>query len=64
MAARYPPQAMPFRHCLSAADNPCAIKAVLAMMGLIPDGLRLPMVEASEDLRRRLEQALPAILAL
>lgn len=55
---------LPWIRLLFSEPNPCAIKAVLAMMGLIPDGLRLPMVEASEDLRRRLERALPDVLAL
>ncbi|AXQ28098.1 4-hydroxy-tetrahydrodipicolinate synthase [Solimonas sp. K1W22B-7] len=55
---------LPWTRLLFAEPNPAAIKAALAMMGLIPDGLRLPMVEASEGLRRRIEQVLPAVLAL
>jgi 4-hydroxy-tetrahydrodipicolinate synthase len=55
---------LPWIRLLFSEPNPAAIKAALAMMGLIPDGLRLPMVEASAGLRARLERALPEVLAL
>jgi 4-hydroxy-tetrahydrodipicolinate synthase len=55
---------LPWIRLLFAEPNPAGIKAALAMMGLIPDGLRLPMVEASAGLRERLERALPDVLAL
>ena len=38
--------------------------SAVAMMGLIRDGLRLPMTEVSDGLRQRIERALPEILAL
>jgi 4-hydroxy-tetrahydrodipicolinate synthase len=55
---------LPWIRLLFTEPNPAAVKAVLAMTGLIEDGLRLPMTEASPGLRRRLEQALPQVLAL
>lgn len=55
---------LPWIRLLFAEPNPAPLKAALAMMGLIPDGLRLPMTEASTDLRQRLERALPQVLAL
>ncbi|MDM4770677.1 4-hydroxy-tetrahydrodipicolinate synthase [Solimonas sp. SE-A11] len=55
---------LPWIRLLFAEPNPAPVKAALAAMGLITDGLRLPMTEVSAGLRQRIEQALPAILAL
>lgn len=55
---------LPWIRLLFSEPNPGAIKAALAMMGLIRDGLRLPMTPVSDGLRRRIEEALPQILAL
>lgn len=55
---------LPWIRLLFAEPNPAPLKAALAMMGLISDGLRLPMTEASVELRQRLERALPEILAM
>ncbi|HEY1077916.1 MAG TPA: 4-hydroxy-tetrahydrodipicolinate synthase [Fontimonas sp.] len=55
---------LPWIRLLFAEPNPAPLKAALAMMGLIDDGLRLPMTEASAALRGRIEHALPEILAL
>lgn len=55
---------LPWIRLLFSEPNPAPLKAALAAMGLIQDGLRLPMTEASAGLRQRIEQALPEILAL
>jgi 4-hydroxy-tetrahydrodipicolinate synthase len=55
---------LPWVRLLFSEPNPAAIKAALAMMGLIPDGLRLPLVAASPELRQGLQRMLPEILAL
>lgn len=55
---------LPWIRLLFAEPNPAPLKAALAMMGLIPDGLRLPMTAVSAALRRRIERALPEVLAL
>jgi 4-hydroxy-tetrahydrodipicolinate synthase len=39
-------------------SNPIPVKAALAMMGLIEDHLRLPLVPLSEMYREKLEQVL------
>jgi 4-hydroxy-tetrahydrodipicolinate synthase len=39
-------------------SNPIPVKAALAMLGLIDDHLRLPMVPASEDERAAVRAAL------
>lgn len=55
---------LPWIRLLFSEPNPAPVKAALAMTGLITDGLRLPMTPVSAELRRRLEQALPQVLAL
>jgi len=48
----------PLVAALASEPNPAPVKAALARLGLIRDGLRAPMTGASDALRRRLE-ALP-----
>ncbi len=45
-------------HLLAQEPNPIPVKAALAMLGLIPDGLRLPLVSASDALTESLRQFL------
>jgi 4-hydroxy-tetrahydrodipicolinate synthase len=46
---------------LAAAPNPIPVKAALEMRGLIGGTMRLPMVPASEEVRRGVRDALAAI---
>lgn len=55
---------MPLIHLLFAEPNPTVIKAALARQGLITEELRLPLVPAGEDIRRRLAPMLDEVAAL
>lgn len=54
-------QLMPLIDAIFAEGNPAGIKAVLASMGLCMDKVRLPLVEASEDLKDALKDHLAQI---
>jgi 4-hydroxy-tetrahydrodipicolinate synthase len=45
-------------HLLAQEPNPIPVKAALALLGLIPDGLRLPLVAATDTLVESLRQYL------
>jgi len=49
---------LPLCRALFADTNPVPLKAALALMGLCPDELRLPLVGADAALRTRIEQEL------
>jgi 4-hydroxy-tetrahydrodipicolinate synthase len=49
---------VPLVHAVFAEPNPAVIKAALAQQGLIQDGLRLPMVAATEGATQRLLAAM------
>jgi 4-hydroxy-tetrahydrodipicolinate synthase len=48
----------PIYEALAVTSNPIPVKAALEMLGLIPGGLRLPMVPADEEQRSRIRAAL------
>ncbi len=54
----------PWIRALFAEPNPAPLKAALAALGLIEDGLRLPLLPATAERRARVERMLPAIMAL
>lgn len=55
---------LPWIRLLFSEPNPAPVKAALALMGLIEDGLRLPMTPVTPECRARIERMLPEVLAL
>lgn len=51
----------PLVRALFVETNPAPVKAAAAMLGHMRDEVRLPLVPASEDTRRRLREALSAL---
>jgi len=51
----------PLTMAMFAEPNPAPVKAALAMLGLMRDELRAPMVSAGAETRKRLEEALKAL---
>ena len=51
---------LPLFDVLFCETNPIPVKAAMAMMGLIPEGLRLPLTTLTEGNRGELKQVLTA----